>query len=71
MTLKACLHLQFLLRFLVRFSPSDACERVGEFPHLNSHNSSTRSHASEEEIALEIAAKIASVNMPLQRVFLP
>jgi hypothetical protein len=33
--------------------------------HLNIHNSSTRSHPSEEEIALEIAAKIASVNRPL------
>jgi hypothetical protein len=29
-SLKARVHLQFLLRFLVRFSPSDACERVGE-----------------------------------------
>jgi hypothetical protein len=28
--LKARLHLQFLLRFLVRFSPSDAREQVGE-----------------------------------------
>jgi hypothetical protein len=27
---KARLHLQFLLRFLVRFSSSDACERVDE-----------------------------------------
>ena len=27
---KARLHLLFLLRFLVRFSPSDACERVDE-----------------------------------------
>jgi hypothetical protein len=29
-TSKARLHLQFLLRFLVRFSSSDECERVGE-----------------------------------------
>jgi hypothetical protein len=36
------------------------------FLHLNIHNSSTPSHASEEEIALEIAAKIASVNGPLE-----
>jgi hypothetical protein len=28
----------------------------------NIHNSSTHSHASEREIALEIAAKISSVN---------
>ena len=26
--LKTCLHLQFLLRFAVRFSPFDGCERV-------------------------------------------
>jgi hypothetical protein len=26
--LKACLHLQFLLRLQVRFSSSDGCERV-------------------------------------------
>jgi hypothetical protein len=30
MVLKARLHLQLLLRFLVRFSPSDSCERVDE-----------------------------------------
>jgi hypothetical protein len=34
------------------------------YPHLNIHYSSTRSHPSEEEIALKIAAKIASVNGP-------
>ena len=28
--IKARLHLQFLLQFLVRFSPSDGCERVDE-----------------------------------------
>jgi hypothetical protein len=56
MKLKARLHLQFLLRFLVRCSPSDACDRVDELrifgarvPNLNIHNSSTRSHPSEEE----------------------
>jgi hypothetical protein len=49
------LHLQFLLRFLVRFSPSDACEGVDELrmfavhvPHLNIHNLPTRSHSSEK-----------------------
>jgi hypothetical protein len=31
----------------------------------NIHNSSTHSHASEREIALEIAEKISSVNGPL------
>ena len=48
--------LPFLLRFLVRFSSSDGCERVNElrillemYPHLNIPNSSARSHASEEE----------------------
>ena len=29
-TLKARLHLQILLRFLVRFSPFDGCERVNQ-----------------------------------------
>ena len=59
-TLKARLHLQFFLRFLVQFSLSDGCERVNKswmfwvhvslmYPPLNSHNSSTRSHPSEEE----------------------
>jgi hypothetical protein len=32
---------------------------------LNIHNPSTRSHQSEEEISLQIAPKIASVNGPL------
>ena len=35
--LKARLHLQFLLRFLVRFSPSDACERVDELQMFGVH----------------------------------
>jgi hypothetical protein len=34
--LKARLHLQFLLRFLVRFSASDACERVNELRNVRS-----------------------------------
>jgi hypothetical protein len=67
--LKSRLHLRFLLRFLVRFSPSDGCERVMSYecseymnPHLNIHKFSTRSHTSEEENAPNIAAKIASIN---------
>ena len=61
-TSKARLHLQFLLRFLVRFSSSDECERVDELwlPPIsmgllgytytqNINSSSTRSHASEGE----------------------
>ena len=30
LSLKACLHLQFLLRFLVCFFSSDGCEQVDE-----------------------------------------
>jgi hypothetical protein len=37
------------------------------YPHLNIHNTFTRSKASEGENRTEIAAKIASVNVPLAR----
>ena len=49
------LHLQFLLRFVVPFSPSDGCERViyNECSEcmidLNIYNWSTRSHPSKGE----------------------
>ena len=60
MFLKARLHLEFLLRYLVRFSSSDVWKRVDElwysepyssmiYPHLNIHNSSSHLHPSEEE----------------------
>ena len=71
------LHLQFLLRFVVPFSPSDGCERViynecsecmfcvnvlSVTSDLNIYNWSTRSHPSKgENHTLEIAAKNASV----------
>jgi hypothetical protein len=64
-----------ILAILVRFSSSDACERVDEYecseymyPYLNIHNS-THSHPSEEEIAAKIAANIASVNVPVYTAF--
>jgi hypothetical protein len=34
---KACLHLQFLLRFLVRFSSAEGCERVDELRMFGVH----------------------------------
>jgi hypothetical protein len=58
--LKACLHLQLSLWFLVQFSPFDGCERVGQyqcfecmFPRLYISNWYTRSHPSKGENSSE------------------
>jgi hypothetical protein len=63
------LHLHFLLRFLMRFSSSDAWERADElrmfwvyvYPHLNQFITHQLVHMHQKK---KIAAKIASVNGP-------
>jgi hypothetical protein len=67
-----CLHLKFVLRFLVRFSPSDACEWVEELPIMFILQSTCTFiwtfityplvHIHQKK---KIAAKISSVNKPL------
>ena len=44
---------------------------VHVYPHLNIHNLSTRSYPSDEENRPKIAAKIASVNDPLEKYLYP
>lgn len=54
--LKACLHLEFFLRF----SSSGGCERVNEL-HKNIRNSSTHSQSSEKENRTKICSKNCNV----------
>ena len=64
----------FYVRFYMRFSSFDRCERVDvmtalmqKWPHFHIRNLSTRSNLSKEENrTCKITAKIARVNGPLE-----